>query len=52
MSRTSHVSGRREVAFGGGMKVRMPEGKRPLGSAGGRCEDNIKVGLKEIKWQD
>jgi hypothetical protein len=27
------------------------EGKRPLGSAGGRCEDNIEVGLKEIKWE-
>jgi hypothetical protein len=50
MSRARHVSGRREVHrgifWGGG----RPEGKRPLGSAGGRCENNIKLGLKEIKW--
>jgi len=27
------------------------EGKRLLGSAGGRCEDNIEVGLQRIKWE-
>jgi hypothetical protein len=50
MSRARHVSGRREVRRGIflGEGVR-PEGKRPLGSAGGRCDNNIEVGLKEIK---
>jgi hypothetical protein len=28
-----------------------PEGKRPLGSAGGRCENNIEVGLQDTKWE-
>ena len=28
--------------------VRKPEGKRPLGRHGRRCEDNIKMNLSEI----
>jgi hypothetical protein len=27
-----------------------PEGKRPLGRARRKCEDNIKMGLREIGW--
>jgi hypothetical protein len=30
-----------------GVLVRRPEGKRPLGRPG-RCEDNIKMNLREI----
>jgi hypothetical protein len=27
-----------------------PEGKRPLGRPRRRCEDNIKMDLKEVGW--
>jgi hypothetical protein len=30
---------------------RKPEGKRPLGIPGHRWEDNIKMGLSEIRWR-
>ena len=29
--------------------VRKPEGKRPLGRPRRRCEDNIKMGLQEVR---
>jgi hypothetical protein len=29
--------------------VRNPEGKRPLGRSKHRCEDNIRMDLKEIE---
>jgi hypothetical protein len=32
--------------------VGKPEGKRPLGKPRRRCEDNIKMGLREIGWGD
>jgi hypothetical protein len=50
MSRRRHVSRRREMHRGIFWGAGRPEGKRPRGSAGGRCENNIEVGLKEIKW--
>ena len=31
--------------------VRKPERKRPLGRPRRRCEDNIKIDLKEIGWE-
>jgi hypothetical protein len=31
--------------------VGIPEQKRPLGRARHRWEDNIKMDLKEIKWE-
>jgi hypothetical protein len=34
------------------MLVGKPEGKKSLGRSGHRCEDNIKVYLKEIRWND
>jgi hypothetical protein len=30
--------------------VVTPEGKRPLGRSRRRCEDNIKIDLREIVW--
>jgi hypothetical protein len=30
--------------------VRTPEGKRPLGRAGRKWEDNIKMDLRKIGW--
>jgi hypothetical protein len=30
--------------------VVKPEGKKPLGRHRRRCEDNIKIDLKEIGW--
>jgi hypothetical protein len=30
--------------------VGKPEGKRPLGRPGGRCEGHIKMDLREIRW--
>jgi hypothetical protein len=30
--------------------VGKPEGKRPLGRRRRRCEDNIRMGLREIGW--
>jgi hypothetical protein len=30
--------------------VETPEGKRPLGRPGRRCEDNIKMDLHEVGW--
>jgi len=32
--------------------VRKPEGKRPLGRPRRRWEDNIKMDLREIGWED
>jgi len=32
--------------------VREPEGKGPLGSPRHRGEDNIKMDLREIGWED
>jgi hypothetical protein len=32
--------------------VRKPEGKRPLGGAGHIWEDNIKMNLRDIGWDD
>jgi hypothetical protein len=29
-----------------------PEGERPLRRPGRRCEDNIKINVKEIGWED
>jgi hypothetical protein len=31
--------------------VGKPEGKRPLGTHRRRCEDNIRMGLREIWWK-
>jgi hypothetical protein len=31
--------------------IRTPEGKRPLGSSRSRCEDNIRMDLREIEWE-
>jgi hypothetical protein len=30
--------------------ARKPEGKRPLGRLGYRCEDNITMDLRDIEW--
>jgi hypothetical protein len=30
--------------------VRRPEGKKPLGSLWRKCEDNIKIELREVRW--
>ena len=30
--------------------MEKPEGKRPLGRPRLRCEDNIKMGLQEVRW--
>jgi hypothetical protein len=27
-----------------------PDGKRPLGRSGHRCEENIKMNLQEVGW--
>jgi hypothetical protein len=32
--------------------VGKPEGKRQLGKPGCRWEDNIKIDLREIQWDD
>jgi hypothetical protein len=32
--------------------VRKPEGKRPRRRPTSRCEDNIRMDLKEIKWEN
>jgi len=32
--------------------VGKPEGKRPLGRHRCRCEDNIRMDLREIGWKD
>jgi hypothetical protein len=32
--------------------VGKPEGKRPLGRPRRRWEDNIRMGLREIEWED
>jgi hypothetical protein len=32
--------------------VREPGGKRPLGGTGRRWEDNIKMDLRDIGWDD
>jgi hypothetical protein len=34
------------------MLVKKPEGKRPLGRLVRRCEDDIRLDLKEIGWED
>jgi len=31
--------------------VGMPEGKRPLGRPRWRSEDNIRIGIKTIRWE-
>jgi hypothetical protein len=31
--------------------VGRPEGKRPLGSPRCRCEDSVRMDLKEIGWE-
>jgi hypothetical protein len=32
--------------------VRKPERKRPLGRPGRRWEDNIRIDLRELGWED
>jgi hypothetical protein len=32
--------------------VRRSEGKRPLGRPRRRCDDNIKVDLQEVEWEN
>jgi hypothetical protein len=32
--------------------VGKPRGKRPLGSPRRRCEDGIKMDLREVSWED
>jgi hypothetical protein len=32
--------------------ARKPEGERPLGKPGHRWEDNIKMDLKGIRWEN
>jgi hypothetical protein len=39
---------RREALY----MVGKPEGKRPLGRHRCRCEDNIRMDLREIGWKD
>jgi hypothetical protein len=34
------------------MLLRNPERKRPLGRSRRRCEDNIRIDLREIRWED
>jgi hypothetical protein len=29
-----------------------PEGKIPFGNSRRRCEDNIKIGLKYLRWEN
>jgi len=31
---------------------RRPEGKRPLGRPRGGREDNIKINIQEVEWED
>jgi len=32
--------------------VRRPEGRRPIGSPRHRWEDNIKMDLQDVGWED
>jgi hypothetical protein len=50
------MGGTRSI-YGGGERlyrvfVGTPEGKRPLGRPRRRWEDNIKMDLQEVKWED
>ena len=44
----AHMGKRRSVYR---FLVRKPDGKRPLGRPRCRWEDNIKMGLQELKWR-
>jgi hypothetical protein len=43
-----HVKGNRRSPYS--VLVGRPEGKRPLGTAWRKWEDNIKMNLKEVQW--
>jgi hypothetical protein len=42
------TNGEKRNAYG--ILVGKPEGKRPLGRPRRRCVDNIKMDLREIRW--
>jgi hypothetical protein len=46
MGRTCNTQGEKRILVG------KPEGKRPLGIPRCRCEDSIKMDLREIGWGD
>jgi len=46
-----HVARMRDVRNAYNTFVGKPEGKRPLGTHRRRCEDNIRMGLREIWWK-
>jgi hypothetical protein len=52
MTWTNHVAriGQKKNAYR--FFVRKPEGKRPLGKSRRKWEDNIKMDLREIIWDD
>jgi len=35
-----------------GILVEKPEGKRPFGWPKHKCEDNIRMDIKEVGWED
>jgi hypothetical protein len=48
MGRACSTNGEKMNSYG--ILVGKPEGKRPLGRPSRRCEDNIKIDLREIEW--
>jgi hypothetical protein len=51
MNCTGHVACMVEKKNTYKTSVEKHEGKRPLGRAKGRWEDNIRMGLREIGWE-
>jgi hypothetical protein len=41
-----------EIRYAYKVLVEKPEGKRPLGRPMRRWEDNIRMDLREIRWED
>jgi hypothetical protein len=51
MRRAGHVAHMKEMRNSYNILVGKPEGKRPLGRPRNRCEDNIRMDLREILWE-
>jgi hypothetical protein len=51
MMSAGHVAYMRETTNAYSILVGRPEGKRQLGRPRRRCNDNIRLELKEIRWE-
>jgi len=52
MRLAGHVAHMGEMGIAYKILVGKPEGKRPLGRARCRWEDNIRMVLRETRWED